>query len=297
MDNKLLFQKKHELWLTLKYSSLPIKDGAISNALRNFSEVAFRHMKWLGESIVADIQNYDYENHEIGRPELPTMFNFEKDDITIPLHDGKQLLEGCRKRLEEIVGCYDTSIPLHKRMAGDDEYFLYRLNRITSLHEGIEVGDTFFGGEKPIRELLGIDEDEIKHFMDTLRQQQTKEYRHVVMYLYILVHTAKTELADIFYEQLLESFYHQFHYARLLASLGVIEVPPTVNKSSYQVGSMLEFVRSAVNDEDQEVQDLKSMAATVPNEDFRRLVEFVLNQEEHHLTLLDQALKILEKND
>lgn len=294
MDNNQLFRKKHELWLTLKYSSLPIKDGAISNALRNFSEVSFRHMKWLGEAIVTEIQDYDYTDHESDLPEPPKMFDFEKGEIDIQIDSGRKLLENCREKMGEMVGYYDETKQLHRRMAGDDRYFLFRLDRMLGVHKEIEVGDTFFGGEAPIQEMIGMDEAGIASLVEILKSQQTKEYHDVVAHLYALAHMAKTDIAEIFYELLTESFYHQFHYARLLASLGVVEIPATVEKSEYQIGDMRGLILRLIKSENSEVENLKIIAEKATSEDFKKMCDFVLNQESHHISLLEEALEVLD---
>jgi len=58
MDMKLsdIFVLKHELWLKYLFVSFAIKDNEVRDILYEFANIEFRHLKWLGQKL--------YENNE-----------------------------------------------------------------------------------------------------------------------------------------------------------------------------------------------------------------------------------------
>ena len=55
------YQKKHELWLGVLFASFAINDEDIKSRLYDFSQIAFRHMKWLGNDILSSNDDYNYD--------------------------------------------------------------------------------------------------------------------------------------------------------------------------------------------------------------------------------------------
>lgn len=294
MSGDMLFRKKHELFLSLMYSTLPMKEGGIASALHNMTDLSFRHLKWLGECIVNDIQNYDYEENIIKDEALPKMFDFDRDSIEVPFGDGRAILQSLLERFKDIQQYYDKDDALHERMQHDEHYFMFRLERLLNSNQAIELGNTFTGGELPLVEMLGLSEEQTAHLITILKQQQAKEYKTVLSFFYILVHIANTEVSDIFYELMQESYYHQRHYARMLISLGEFAIPGPVDKSEYQISNIKDFVQRSIAEENTEINDLNEIAEGIPNRDFQELVAFISVQEKHHIRLLDHALALLD---
>ena len=64
------YQQKHELWLHILFTSFAINDQTIKSKLYDFSQIAFRHMKWLGLEILEAGDDYNYDrNIELERCE------------------------------------------------------------------------------------------------------------------------------------------------------------------------------------------------------------------------------------
>ncbi|MEA2073539.1 MAG: iron-binding protein, partial [Campylobacterota bacterium] len=57
------YQKKHELWMSITFASFAINDEEIKSRLYEFSLMAFRHMKWLGEEILAEGGEFNYDRN------------------------------------------------------------------------------------------------------------------------------------------------------------------------------------------------------------------------------------------
>jgi len=55
MIDTTLFKRKHQLWLRIAFLSFSVRDPWVKNRLYEFSQIEFRHLKWLAQSL--------YENH------------------------------------------------------------------------------------------------------------------------------------------------------------------------------------------------------------------------------------------
>lgn len=294
MQKNKLFQKKHELWLSIAYSLYPIKDSRIVNVLHSFAETEFRHLKWLGEQIVEDIQSYDYDNHAITQSELPKMFNFERDVVEVKWEKGIDLLEQIKRKFSEISKWYDSEDSLQKRMLGDERYYSFRIEQLLGEYTDLEIRESFKEGAFNYQKRVGLSDDEMKLMVDTLKSQQDKEYKTVLSFYYVLVHTAKTEISEIFADLLYESLSHQHHYARMLALMGIVETPTILKPEDYQVSDIKSFIMSSIDEEQVEIVDLQKIAESVPFQDFQKLVEYVSNQENYHIELLKKAYKLID---
>jgi len=68
-----LFQKKHELWLYINFASFSINDEEIKSRLYDFSQIAFRHMKWISSDILENNENYDFSKIYLSKISLNTI--------------------------------------------------------------------------------------------------------------------------------------------------------------------------------------------------------------------------------
>ena len=58
---KSLFQQKHELWLNILFASFAINNEEIKSKLYDFSQIAFRHMKWIAQDSLQKGSSYNYD--------------------------------------------------------------------------------------------------------------------------------------------------------------------------------------------------------------------------------------------
>ena len=65
MSKNNIFQRKHELWLSLLFGAFSVKDDAIFDTLYDFAMIEFRHLSWLGDRFVLDGLEFDYEKGSI----------------------------------------------------------------------------------------------------------------------------------------------------------------------------------------------------------------------------------------
>ena len=65
MELNNIYKVKHELWLKVLFASFAIKDEKIKSEIYEFSQIQFRHLKWLSNECKANNIAYDYNRFEI----------------------------------------------------------------------------------------------------------------------------------------------------------------------------------------------------------------------------------------
>lgn len=275
------------------YSGYPIRDSRIVNILNSFAETEFRHLKWLGEQIVDEIQNYDYQNSVIMKSDPPKMFNFDRGEIKITWENGKDILENLHTMYSRLGEKYNGLDTLEKRMESDEDFYIYRLERLLNQYSDVEINDSFIQGPYNYQKVLTLGDDEMNLMLSTLKEQHNKEYKTVLSFYYVLVHTAKTEISEIFADLMYESLSHQRHYAKMMASFGILELPSVLVPEEYQIANIREFIMRSIEEEQVEIVELQRVADTVPYMEFQRLIRYVCNQETHHIDLLKKAYELL----
>jgi len=67
MLTKELFQKKHELFLSMLFGSFSISDEGLFDILYDFALIEYRHLNWLGTQMAQEkIEfNYDYDRSNV----------------------------------------------------------------------------------------------------------------------------------------------------------------------------------------------------------------------------------------
>jgi len=292
MELRTLFRHKHALWLKLLYGALLLKEGKTRFVLHTFSETQFRHLKWLGETIVDYARD---ETHYDKSQPFPMTFDFDRDPIDITTWDSdstllKQLLGDTKQAMDLNPG----GQPILDRIASDDAYFLYRLEELFIGRErwdSLEGGFNFDGIRQ--KEALGLDEAQLSLLVQTLREQNYKEYKTVISFCYLLAHTERLDIYHAFYDLMWESLTHQKHYAMMMASIGALEIPPIVPKAAYQIGDVKQFIETNLAEEEKEQAELLTLSTRIPYEGFQRLVTFVANQEKHHIAILNETYSTL----
>ena len=73
-----LYQVKHELWLDILYASFAVEDREIKDKLYDFAMIAFRHMKWIGESLLEAGNDYNYDRTKMLHKNLLILYLTKK---------------------------------------------------------------------------------------------------------------------------------------------------------------------------------------------------------------------------
>jgi len=289
MDYKTLFRKKHELWLILSLGSLTVKDSEFSEALNGFAQTTFRHMKWIGESVIEAIRTFDYQDAASDPASIPTMIDLKIESIpqthfaSLPA-----MIQEIQKRMDELhqmTGMQKN--PLFERMNSDEGFFLYRLERLYDFISGWE-------GDMTLRHTSAYELSRPVRMNSVLTEEMNEEYRTVMRYLFLSVHSVERDVADILNDLITESLEHMRHYARMLIRGGKLMLPEALLNEDYQISSMKEVVMLSIEEEEKEQQNLLSLADDIEHPEFQRLARFVAYQERHHIALLQKILRRYE---
>ncbi len=293
MESNKLFQKKHELWLKILYGSLIVKDGVGSSMLNSMANNEFRHLKWLGIEIVEGIANYDYDDLE-NTKDIPKMFNFDREELNLKAQDAVDIYKDILATLEEIHPLYSgSSSALVDRMRGDEEFFAFRIKKMIQGDTAKDIYNSFDGDLSVIESKLSISEEDTKNLIRELRKLHDKEYKTVISFMFVIIHTAQSEISEILYDLMLESLSHQKHYAKMMSALGFLEAPSIIEPREYQVGDIKKFMQDSIIEEQEEQIELLEISKTIPYDDFQKLVEYVGNQEKHHIELLRKIVTLI----
>lgn len=102
-----IYTLKHELWLKLLYSSFAIENETIKNKLYEFSQIEFRHLKWLSNNLKE--QNIEY--------------NYQRSTIDIEKKSNFEYFEYLINSIKQAVKVYETT-PIFARFVSDEFYMI-----------------------------------------------------------------------------------------------------------------------------------------------------------------------------
>ena len=109
-----LYKQKHQLWLKIVFSSFAINDENIKSRLYDFSQIAFRHLKWIGTDVLEKNDDYNYDR------DYKALEKFTSNHA---------LLQDLKSDIVKIQELYDDSI-LSKRVITDEYYLLQYIDTL-----------------------------------------------------------------------------------------------------------------------------------------------------------------------
>jgi len=271
--NSALIQS-HELWLELFMSSFMSKDIDNSKKLLEYSEIVFRHFRWIENECI---------KHNIA-------YNYDRNQIPIKVDSLKSILHDIANRLKQLeLSMIDTNNKdLSHRISSDIEYILYSINNIadeevTSFAMNMSLKDT------------KLSQDAIDALTFFLFEESYKEYELIMIYNYLKAHTSSLELANIFEILIQESFFHFRKFADMMSEMGILGVPRVIAKEIYIVDDIVEFLLSGIDEELAAKEECKKLsdAVGVQSESLSKFFDFISNQENYHIALMKKALEKL----
>lgn len=271
--NSALIQS-HELWLELFMSSFMSKDIDNSKKLLEYSEIVFRHFRWIENECI---------KHNIA-------YNYDRNQIPIKVDSLKSILHDIANRLKQLeLSMIDTNNKdLSHRISSDIEYILYSINNIadeevTSFAMNMSLKDT------------KLSQDAIDALTFFLFEESYKEYELIMIYNYLKAHTSSLELANIFEILIQESFFHFRKFADMMSEMGILGVPRVIAKEIYIIDDIVEFLLSGIDEELAAKEECKKLsdAVGVQSESLSKFFNFISNQENYHIALMKKALEKL----
>ncbi|WP_353662773.1 ferritin family protein [Hydrogenimonas sp. SS33] len=270
---KRLFTTIHEGWLKLLFSSFSAEDREWGETLYDYSEILYRHLRFVENLYVQKGLEYSYE-----RPGIQLTFTTEGEAARF-----------CDEVLERIeVQLSDNGDPLAARMLHDLAYIrgvlqknFDRTAKITAFDRSMTIDGVAFK------------EEALAALMLFLFEESYKEYELIVVYSYAQTQVEDKRLAEIFQVLIDESKFHLKSFARMMAKMGILAVPRMVTQEIYRFSDLKKFLEEGIEEEKGAKEQCRALAEAVENDDFQKFFTFINYQEDYHITLMEEALKRL----
>ncbi|WP_456322573.1 hypothetical protein [Hydrogenimonas sp.] len=272
---KRLFTTVHEAWLKLLFSSFAVQDREWGETLYDFSEILYRHMRFVETMYVKKNIEYSYE-----RPSIGLEFMTEGEAAMY-----------CEEAIERLrLQLSDNGDPLAKRMLSDLHYMRESLRRefnrntkITAFNKAMKLGDT------------KLDQSSLQALVLFLFEESYKEYELIVIYGYAQTKVQDKRLAEIFQIMIDESKFHLKSFAMMMSKMGILAVPRMITREIYEFESLEKFLVDGIEEEKGAKEQCRMLAEAVDDESLQAFFDFINNQEDYHITLMREALERVQE--
>ena len=265
------YQKKHELWLAILFASFAVNDEAIKSRLYDFSQIAFRHMKWLGEQILENGEDYNYDRD---------MVLFKRNSVF-------EIIEALRQDITNIQALYPKNI-LGERMKTDDIYLLEYLAQIMKDSANNQEVTAFNmqrkWGEKDLAQ------EQIDALTLFLFEESYKEYELILVYAYMQARTKDVLHFNVFQDLVDESQFHLKSFGNMMAKLGILALPRELHTMTYVVKDLNQFIKDGIAEEEAAKIMCKELSDAIKDEELSKFFDFINYQESYHIELMKKLL-------
>jgi len=266
-----LYQVKHELWLDILFASFAVNDSVIKDRLYDFAMINFRHMKWLGKSILKDGGDYNYDRTKML---MKRECNFDVFNY---------LIEEVKKAQE----AYTESV-LTARMLTDDTYLVEYLNGLLDDSKNNQKVTAFdMHRTLPGKELDVTQTDSLTIF---LFEESYKEYELILVYAYMQARTENLLHFDVFQDLIDESHFHLKSFGNMMAQMGILALPRELHELTYKVTDIEKFVINGIKEEENAKEECRALAEAVNDTELSQFFDFINYQENYHIELMKQLL-------
>jgi len=270
MKNKT-YQKKHELWLSILFASFAIQDEAIKSRLYDFSQIAFRHMKWLGEEALENGEDY----------------NYDRDMLLMKRSSVFDVLEPLQEDVKATQAFYPKNI-LGERIKTDDAYLLEYLSQILKKEENNKEVTAF--NMKREWEDKNLSQDQIDAMTLFLFEESYKEYELILIYAYMQARTEDALHFNVFQDLIDESHFHLKSFGNMMAKLGILALPRELHERTYIVNDLNTFVVDGIAEEEAAKVMCKELSDAIKDEELSKFFDFINYQESYHIELMKKLL-------
>jgi len=268
MKNKT-YQKKHELWLSILFASFAIEDETIKSRLYDFSQIAFRHMKWLGKEILENGGDY----------------NYDRDMLLLKRESTFDILNALREEIEAIASLYPSNA-LGYRMQTDDNYLLSYIGELLSIETNNKVISAF----NMQRQWEDLDQEQIDALTLFLFDESYKEYELILIYSYMQARTKNLLQFDIYQDLIDESHFHLKSFGNMMARLGILALPRELHEMTYIVKDLEQFIKDGIDEEIAAKEMCKELSDAINDEKLSKFFDFINFQENYHIELMKKLL-------
>jgi hypothetical protein len=265
------FQKKHELWLNITFASFAINDEAIKSKLYDFSQIAFRHMKWLAEDTLSKNEKY----------------NYDRDMMLYKRETNFEILDFLVQEIQDIQNFYPDNI-LGQRIKTDDKYLLEYLSQILSDETNNKEVTAF--NMKRVWQDKNLAQDQIDALTLFLFEESYKEYELILVYAYMQVRTTNIAQFNVFQDLIDESYFHLKSFANMMAKLGILALPRELHEMTYIVDDLQQFIKDGIAEEVAAKEMCKELSDAIKDEELSKFFDFINYQENYHIALMQKLL-------
>ncbi|WP_300366256.1 hypothetical protein [Hydrogenimonas sp.] len=267
---KRLFTTVHEGWLKLLFASFAVNDREWGEKLYDYSEILYRHLRFIEHLYVQKGLEYSYE-----RPAIHLEFATEGEAAMF-----------CDEVLARIeLQLSDNGDPLAKRMLSDLKYIRQTLHREFDRNTKIAAFD------KSLKlDGIELEKSSLDALVLFLFEESYKEYELIVIYSYAQTIVDDKRLSEIFQILIDESKFHLKSFARMMAKMGILAVPRMVTQELYRFESLEKFLADGIDEEKMAKEQCRALAEAVDNEALQQFFDFINFQEDYHITLMEEAL-------
>ncbi len=266
-----LYQAKHELWLDILFASFAINDKQIKRELYNFSTIEFRHMKWVGDAVLSEGDDYNYDR---------TKQLYKRETVF-------EILRTLIVELKKTSALYGEDI-LSQRMITDESYMI---NHIASLLEKREndAPITAFNMARKYGD-KNLPQEQSDALTMFLFEESYKEYELILVYAYMQARTKNLTHFSVFQDLIDESHFHLQSFGEMMAKMGILALPRELHEMTYIVKDIEKFVIDGIAEEEAAKEMCKSLSGAIEDEDLKRFFDFVNYQESYHIELMKKLL-------
>ncbi len=271
-----LFVKKHVLWLKILFGAFAIKDEKLYDLFYDFSMIEYRHLLWMGSSLVESGKEFDFNREQI---DIKNKSNFE-------------LFRSIKSAILDIKDSYPSGDVMYERFLNDEEYFIQKIDLL--LQDSLNDGDIeAFNRSKKLDD-IELDDNQLEALVLFLFEESYKEYELILVYTYSNLFTNSKLLSNIFLDLIYESHFHLKSFVRIMSKMGLLALPRVVAKRVYQFDDLKTFLIDGIKEEEGAKELCIKLAADINNEQLSPFFTFINNQESYHIELMKKALDSLE---
>jgi len=269
-----IYQAKHELWLKVLFTSFAIKDEKIKSELYEFSQIQYRHLKWLSNKCKDENIQYNYERYV----------------IDIKKNTSYEYFEYLIFEMQLLMKNYNPDDSLYARILSDEFYIINRLSSFlkTSSNEQITAFNT-----KRVYENKSLDQQSTDALTKFLFEETYKEYELIFVYAYMQNYTNDVLQYNIYQDLIDESQYHLKCFGNMLSKMGILAIPRTIIEQIYKVSDIKKFLLDGIEEEKMAKEECAKLSAAVKDEDLSKFFDFINFQENYHIELMQKAIKVL----
>jgi len=266
-----LYQVKHELWLDILFASFAINDTIIKDRLYDFAMINFRHMKWLGEAILADGNDYNYDRAKM----------LLKRECTFDVFT--YLIEEIKKAQSEYIESVLTA-----RILTDESYLVEYLTSLLNDSKNNEKITAFnMHRTLPGKKLDTTQTDSLTIF---LFEESYKEYELILVYAYMQARTDNLLHFNVFQDLIDESHFHLKSFGNMMAQMGILALPRELHELTYKVTDIEKFVVNGIKEEENAKEECRALAEAVNDTELSQFFDFINFQENYHIELMKRLL-------